>query len=639
MKRKLALFLAVCVSLNIFSACKPKIAPQNEGSFFKGITKVRSYEKNLPEDFQFMDYQARAELYDELVFSASGESGLSLSWQDETNGVLAVPAYVGDHRFGRDGTQEAVTFLPAILSGTYAGIDKSSQEGIDYVSMADIFFHEEESIVVNNPGAGSADASMWYLLYPSILYTQVAVEYENEILLDHTMKMIGQWYGAFEIMNSPEYSGFDYTGFDFVKNEPYRNGIWTEPDCAVGIAVLMDYGYELTGEEKYKEAAMVLMDHIEGYFGSPLYEALMYFGPFLAAKFNALYGTDYDMDKALDRTFGDGSVPRGGWGSVSGRWGEFPVDGLFGSATDGGGYAFSMNTFAAAKAIAPMVRYDPRYAAQIGKWLLHAYQNSRYFFAGESDPAFQSYQGSPALDERIPKAVPYEGIRREKHGTSPWIGGDPLEYGWALTDFSLYSGAHTGMFASLFEETDVEGIFRICLSTPLDKELCYLLYNPYAEEKRVTLSLSGEDMDLYDAVSNQVLENSPELDGVTIPGSSAVVLTEIPKGGTLTEEGNGYFCNGKFLAAKKLGISIVGLENNQVIDGKASFYIEGQINSGEPVRLSTTVTLDGQVLTSDKKGRFIIDGKKSGQGRKKLTVQAVDESGLRDEVTIRVILE
>ncbi|HBK68342.1 MAG TPA: hypothetical protein DDZ91_06855, partial [Firmicutes bacterium] len=68
---------------------------------------------------------------------------------------------------------------------------------------------------------------------------------------------------------------------------------------------------------------------------------------------NAFQGTSYDLDKAISRVFDGNSVPRGGWGSLVGKWGDYEINGLFGSITDGGGYAFSMNTFAAAGAFAP----------------------------------------------------------------------------------------------------------------------------------------------------------------------------------------------------------------------------------------------------------------------------------------------
>ena len=73
--------------------------------------------------------------------------------------------------------------------------------------------------------------------------------------------------------------------------------------------------------------------------GELLYEALLYFAPALAAKLNAEYGTAYDVEGFLDDVMNGGSIPRGGWGSIAGEWGDYSMNGLMGSTTDGGGYA------------------------------------------------------------------------------------------------------------------------------------------------------------------------------------------------------------------------------------------------------------------------------------------------------------
>lgn len=192
------------------------------------------------------------------------------------------------------------------------------------------------------------------------------------------------------------------------------------------MAILFKYGYTLTGNEDYLTAVINLMDFIEDFFGGPLYEVLMYYALALVAELNTLHGTNYDITKALNRTFDGASIPRGGWGSISGTWGDIEVNGLFGSTTDGGGYAFSMNTFAAAGAVAPLARYDARYAKSIGKWLLHLNGNSRCFFSEETKKENQSITYfDQSVPEDIIRAVPYEGIRFQSNGKSPWYGGDP----------------------------------------------------------------------------------------------------------------------------------------------------------------------------------------------------------------------
>ena len=143
-----------------------------------------------------------------------------------------------------------------------------------------------------------------------------------------------------------EKNSFDYTGFDFTAMQPYKNGIWNEPDSAVGISLLMYYGYKLTQNDKYKDAAIQTMAYINSeYTGSSMYEILLYFGPMLAAKYNSEFGTNFDTNRIFNAVFNGNSIPRGGWGMLNDNYNGFAVSGLMGSITDGGGYAFSMNTF------------------------------------------------------------------------------------------------------------------------------------------------------------------------------------------------------------------------------------------------------------------------------------------------------
>ena len=65
-------------------------------------------------------------------------------------------------------------------------------------------------------------------------------------------------------------------------------------------------------------------------------------------------------------------------------------------------------------------------------------------------------------------------------------------YGWAETDFSLYSGAHIGMMGAVIQRTDVDGILRInCGAQASEQEdfAAFLLFNPHEKEKTVTYLL------------------------------------------------------------------------------------------------------------------------------------------------------
>ena len=96
----------------------------------------------------------------------------------------------------------------------------------------------------------------------------------------------------------------------------------------------------------------------------------------------------------------------------------YAVSGLMGSITDGGGYAFSMNTFASAFIMAKTAKYDTRYASSIGKWMNHLISNSRYYFPDQVKNENQSmYNSEYASEAQAFNAIaqnifPYEGIRK-----------------------------------------------------------------------------------------------------------------------------------------------------------------------------------------------------------------------------------
>ena len=89
-------------------------------------------------------------------------------------------------------------------------------------------------------------------------------------------------------------------------------------------------------------------------------EALLPLGVYTAAYLNATEGANYDVQKLLNWVFDGCKSPTGrtGWGIIVGKWGDYDVSGLQGSITDGGGYAFLMNSIKPAWPFVPMVKYQ-----------------------------------------------------------------------------------------------------------------------------------------------------------------------------------------------------------------------------------------------------------------------------------------
>ena len=498
---------------------------------------------------------------------------------------------------------------------------------------------------MNNPAGSSATTSMWYLLYPTILFAHLSDLYpDHGVLRERLLAAIESWYRAYEIMYNDGNPDFNYTGFNFKTMEPYRNGVWTEPDSAAGIGLIMYYGYRLTGDEKYLTASIRCMEYIERFFGSPLYEVLMYFAPYLAAKLNALHGTSFDLEAILNDTLTSTAIPRGGWGMIVGKWGDYRFDGLFGSTTDGGGYAFAMNTFAGAGAIVPAAQYDVRYARGIGIWMLNLASNARYFLAGETEVDKQScthVEACRGIDPRIKDAVPYEGIRKSNQGRTPWFGGDPTVYNWAETDFSLYSGAHMGILASIVEPTNVEKILRIDLAaTRFFDENEYpsaLLYNPYAEARTVEYRIaSNGPVDLFDAATNtKVAEGAFGKAEIAVPADNVRVIVEIPAGSEVTRVGANYYANGNWISRGAIVLRVTSPEPEKTVSGK--FRLKTEWTANYPAELSGfRVDVDDRSFEFAPDVPIELDAGEFSAGSKRIWVTAATKDGTTDKFLLRL---
>ena len=136
---------------------------------------------------------------------------------------------------------------------------------------------------------------------------------------------------------------------------------------------------------------------------------------------------------------------------------------------------------------------------------------------------------------------------RFKH--PPHVGGDPTVYGWGETDLGLYGGAFVGFLAGLFEPTNVEGILAIDLVATdvhaAESYPTYLLFNPHAETKTVSLPSGELPVDLYDTLTDRfVVKEVAKSVSVVIEAKQAVQLVFCPAGGELRIEDRNLTCNG-----------------------------------------------------------------------------------------------
>ncbi|HYG00927.1 MAG TPA: hypothetical protein VD927_00720, partial [Chryseosolibacter sp.] len=313
----------------------------------------------------------------------------------------------------------------------------------------------------------------------------------------------------------------------------------------------------------YLKGAKSSMDALMSQKESRFYEIFMPFAAYTAACLNAEAGTNYDVTKLIDWTF-EGCVSdtgRKGWGVIAERWGDYDVHGLQGSITDGGGYAFLMNSFAMAWPLVPMVKYDKRYASAMGKWMLNVTNAARFCYPYEID---DKHQWLPEKKELSKNVIGYEGIRKtddygkeELKGVSPVAIGDGPKWMEGQPDvsmFSLYSSGQSGIFGAIVRKTNVDMILQLdCNATDFYQKNefpTFLYYNPFDDKKQVIFYPEDSNaVDLFDAITYQkIAENITKETSFSIPPKSSRLLVVLPAGSEVKKEDNSFVVEGKTIA-------------------------------------------------------------------------------------------
>lgn len=513
----------------------------------------------MPSPYRMRDWKQVARDYDRFVYDrdVNGQY-LPICWTDKSHvnvdyDVTAIPSYVGHPKMRSGPDHEGITNMAAVLGASMVGIDKTNQQGLDFVRMAHSYFNsaDGENLYLNRLETHTGQ-TFWYELYPNILAWQLHAAVPKAPGFNTRLRMVSDsLLTATRVLAGGDLAtsipDFTYTAFDFRSGKPVSNGQWLEPDGAAAFAWMLLMARQEWPEEQYLAGADAALRYLDAlpYEKNPHYEVLLPFGAVTAARLNAESGRRHDLHKFLCWFFGQ-SDARPGFGVIAdgadGHWGDHDCHGLVGSITDGGGYVFAMNSYADAATLTPVARYDDRYARAIGRWLLNLANASSVFY-GDGLPADRQtcYDWLQQHDTRF--CVGYEGVRANWKGVSPRAMGDPLIYGWANTDLGLYGSSHVGLLGALVDQTSTPGILRVdMLATDWfhgPAYPSYLFYNPHRDTRRVPLSVGPAPRDLYDPCRNGFVAKAVSGDvNISIPPDSAVEIVMAPAGGALTREGN-----------------------------------------------------------------------------------------------------
>jgi hypothetical protein len=510
-----------------------------------------------PSPYLMRDWKQVAINYDNYVFNTSASGTyLPLSSINTSSGVnysdvqnLRMDSYVGQSSHGK--IAEAINIIPAVVGASLVGINKTNHLNTNWVTKIKDFFNlKNGQNVYLNGYSSSTGNDWWYELMPNVFFYQLYSLYPDAdkdfgsqftAIADRQLNVLFELGAKLQPWTAPQ---MNYRAFNLLTGQPNASSV-PEPESAGSIAWLLYQAYTKTGDVKYLQGTQLALDFLLEQTSNPSYEIQLPYGIAAAARMNAQLGTNYNIEKLLNWAFSSGAGTLRGWGAIVGTWNGYDVDGLIGEANDGGnGYAFSMNGFQHAAALAPVVKYDKRFAKALGKWILNVANASRLFY-GNGLPADNQQVASNTWIKQYDPAfcIPFEAIKQNWLGKIPFAMGDAVKGGWASTDLSLYSGSSVGYMASIIAKTNVEGVLQIDLNkTDFRGENTYpvyLYYNPYTTTQYIQISLpSARSFDLYDAISEtNVASNVVGNTSFSISPNGTRMIVLIPSGKTITNNG------------------------------------------------------------------------------------------------------
>ena len=487
--------------------------------------------------------------------------------------TFGIPSYVGAVEEGT--RHEAIAGMGAVLTGLLVGQPMHNLSGpgfahVDFVNMLNNYFDVVHGAHVwKNTVDGDGLGEFWYQMWMNMLPIMISDAYQRLVAnphapsssptpswqykiptpLDSNIRLAARsWFAAMRALNM----NFNYTGYNFSSAQGYNNGLFTQPAAAAGMAYIMlttgaRFGFDSDPKCPYLVGAREALDYLLSCEYDVFWEVLVPFGATVAARMNAEHGFNYDVGKLLGWVLQDDKTPartpfRWGWGTFATSWHGVGVDGNIGSVTDGGGYAFAMDTFVALGAMLPVARYQPAFSRALGKWALNLLNSARLFFPSQLDPNKQT-DWAWVHDNDPHRSLPYEGLRYEtaQGVAGPYGMGDAKAGGWAGTNLALYGGAYVGLLAAavrpLPEAADIYELDLLATDFYHDPNAnpSFLYYNPRVTTAALRLTArgaSGMVVDVFDVVAGVIVASGVRVNSefnASVHADSAMLLVHTPR--------------------------------------------------------------------------------------------------------------
>ena len=384
------------------------------------IAAIRHF-PNLPQPYYMRNWLRVGREFYALAFNPAAHGSflplMHLVYNPAGRAVAFVmPAYVSTVPDTKSSSQ-ALTDMGAVWGATLLG-KNMSRGAVDYVRLLERFYDPSlgYGLFGNSFGSANPEETAWYTVFPDITAAAISAQYPAEKRIARMCRATARsWAEAVPHFKKADGRyDFNYTGFDFSIMRPVYNGKWREPDMAGGIAWVEYMAWRRWHDPVFLKAAKACIRYLSRLApaDNPSYEVLTPFGALAAIRMNAELGTHYPVGKFLYWCFSRYHA-RPTWGMENAQWAGQDVFGLVGAVNAPplrpwgiGGYAFFMETATQLWALAPVARYDQRYANALGKWILNAANASRLFYGKFHSAARQSDPGWP-LGESL---IAYDGV-------------------------------------------------------------------------------------------------------------------------------------------------------------------------------------------------------------------------------------
>jgi hypothetical protein len=342
-------------------------------------------------------------------------------------------------------------------------------------------------------GAGATLCEYWYLMNVTALaYGLIRLRFNKD----------KEWLGRVEksaarlkAMAQQIHYDFNSQGYDFAKGAAFTNhDIYRQPDAVGGYSYVMLLAWKLTGKESWLAEAKIGIDRYLAFASNPWYEVPSGGMAVLAAARLEAMGYATNATKALGFVL-DSKIGL----MASGKWGGHEVNGLLaGFCTEPAGQVYSMESMVALPYVLPAVRFRPQLAGDVARYALNVAANLRWFY-----PEYLPRENQSRPD--LPPMIPYERLSREEKGHTPYATGDFAGHR------SIYGGAYALWLDKMIQPQNGDPwLLRWDLSKTdfLDRDLppAFLYYNPWPEEKRITVETATSKGRVRDLTHSQWLD-------------------------------------------------------------------------------------------------------------------------------------